>query len=249
MLRTFGRPFALIIPVRALCLFVALAVTGCGLLPASTLGLTTVDGNDAMPANDDGNEPDGNPVDQAPNEGAGANDPTDANPDVMPPPNGSSDEGVESGNDLPPNTYCEAVADWGATWVAFEDEVLKVVNQHRAQGAHCGSAGTFGPAGPLTMNAALRCAARNHSMDMGTRGYFDHFTPEGVGPSERLDQSGYSGSSWAENIAWGHATPEAVVSGWMSSPGHCANIMGAQFTETGIGYYEDSLWTQTFGRP
>lgn len=86
-------------------------------------------------------------------------------------------------------------------------------------------------------------------MDMGERDYFDHTTPEGTGPGQRIEQASYNFSTWGENIAWGYPSAESVVAGWMSSPGHCANIMRDSFTETGIGYYEGSLWTQTFGRP
>lgn len=98
------------------------------------------------------------------------------------------------------------------------------------------------------MQAALRCAARNHSMDMGERDYFDHETPEGLGPGDRLDMAEYEGTAWGENIAWGYGTPEAVVAGWMSSDGHCSNIMAPHFTQIGVGYYQGSYWTQTFGR-
>jgi uncharacterized protein YkwD len=224
MSRTSGWPFAFLIVVPALCLIVPLAPTGCGWQSASTLGSTTGDDENTRSSDD-------------------------SDPSVEPRDDDGSDHDTTSTDQTPENAYCETVANWDVTWADFENEVLELVNQQRAKGADCGSAGTFGPAEPLIMNAALRCAARNHSMDMGTRDYFDHYTPEEVGPSERLDQSGYSGSSWAENIARGYATPEAVVSGWMNSSGHCSNIMRAQSVETGIGYYEGSLWTQTFGRP
>jgi uncharacterized protein YkwD len=160
-----------------------------------------------------------------------------------------TDQDAASPSDVPDNAYCEPVSNWDAAWIAFENEVLELVNERRAAGADCGSTGTFDPAGPLTMDSALRCAARNHSMDMATEDYFDHYTPEGIGPGDRLDEAGYTGSMWGENIAWGYLSPEAVVSGWMSSPGHCSNIMQARFTEIGVGYYAGSLWTQTFGRP
>lgn len=153
------------------------------------------------------------------------------------------DDGVGSA------AYCEAVADWDAEWTAFENAVLDLVNQQRAAGADCGSGGSFVPANPLTMNPALRCAARNHSLDMAARDYFNHYSPEGEGPGERFNLAEYQGSTWGENIAWGYASPDAVVAGWMSSSGHCANIMNANFTEMGVGYYEGSIWTQTFGRP
>lgn len=150
--------------------------------------------------------------------------------------------------DIGEGPYCETVADWPGDWVEFENQVLELVNDRRAAGATCGGS-EYGPAGPLAMNGALHCAAQNHSLDMGQRDYFDHYSPEGDGPGERFEEAGYAGSTWGENIAWGYGSPEAVVEGWMNSPGHCANIMNPNFTETGVGYYEGSLWTQTFGRP
>lgn len=156
---------------------------------------------------------------------------------------GDGDNGVP--DDVP---YCELVSEWEETWVDFEQEVLALVNDHRAAGANCGGS-EFGSAGPLVMNGALRCAARNHSLDMAVRGYFDHYSPEGDGPGQRFDDAGYTGSSWGENIAWGYGDPQSVVAGWMNSPGHCSNIMNPNFTETGVGYYSGSLWTQAFGRP
>jgi uncharacterized protein YkwD len=213
------------------------------------LGLTTVDGDDAITTTGDGTQPGDIPVDPAPDPGAGADDPAVTDPQVEPPFDEGPDDGAASDDDMPENAYCQAVADWDGTWAAFEVRVLELVNQRRAEGADCGEGGVFGPAEPLVMNAALRCAARNHSMDMAERDYFDHYTPEGIGPGERLDEAGYSGTAWAENVAWGYGTPEAVVAGWMTSSGHCANIMRAHLTETGVGFYEGNLWTQTFGRP
>lgn len=153
-----------------------------------------------------------------------------------------------SGDENGASPYCETVVDWPEEWESFENQVLALVNDRRAAGATC-SGREYGPAGPLAMNGALRCAAQNHSLDMGQRDYFDHYSPEGDGPGERFEEAGYAGSTWGENIAWGYGSPEAVVEGWMNSPGHCANLMNPNFTETGVGFYEGSLWTQTFGRP
>ncbi|HEX4627163.1 MAG TPA: CAP domain-containing protein, partial [Gemmatimonadales bacterium] len=41
-----------------------------------------------------------------------------------------------------------------------------------------------------------------------------------------------------ENLAWGTlgaATPQAIVNAWIASPGHLANMLDTQYTETGIG--------------
>ncbi len=238
------------------CLFLALAVAGCGLPAATTASLIPINDNTAEDQPDPGTDP----LDPAPTDPDDPDPPTDTDPnapppddhdpaeDPPPPPDDDPDDDTPA-DDSPLNDYCAAVADWDAAWIVFELEVLDLVNQHRAAGADCGSAGSFEPAGPLHMNDALRCAARNHSLDMAVRDYFDHYSPEGDGPGVRLDLAGYTGSSWAENIAWGYTSPAAVVAGWMNSPGHCANIMRPHLTETGVGYYDGRLWTQTFGRP
>lgn len=152
--------------------------------------------------------------------------------------------------DPPPGGYCEAVADWPASASALAREVLELVNQQRSQGADCGREGTFGPAEPLAENALLDCAARVHTLDMYERDYFDHVNPDGEAPWDRMERAGYSYSQAGENIAGGSTTPEAVMQQWMSSDGHCANIMSPAFVHTGIGYHAESrLWTQVFGAP
>ena len=58
---------------------------------------------------------------------------------------------------------------------------------------------------------------------------------------------GISYRSAGENIAKGYATPEAVVKGWMNSPGHRANRLNKSFTHIGVGYVENgNYWTQMF---
>ena len=88
--------------------------------------------------------------------------------------------------------------------------------------------------------------ARNHSEDMANRGYFDHDTPEGRDPSERIDRSGYN--CWknnyyevAENItvvlvddSLDRMADDAVRS-WLTSPGHRTNLLGKQYDRTGVG--------------
>lgn len=138
------------------------------------------------------------------------------------------------------------------TVIAFEDSVLSLVNQHRAAGASCGGSG-FGPTHALSMNGQLRLAARGHSEDMAIQGFFSHTSPQGVTFSQRIRAAGYGGSPIAENIAAGYATAEAAVAAWMSSPGHCANIMSPSFRSIGVGYAYRSgspygaYWTQDFG--
>jgi uncharacterized protein YkwD len=155
---------------------------------------------------------------------------------------------VDAG-DVPPIDYCAPATIWLEDSIRFEQRVLTLVNQRRAAGADCGARGVFVPAGPLTMNEALRCAARRHSLDMEQRGFFDHDNPDGEAPDDRIERAGYVWSAWGENIAAGQPTPEIVMQDWMASDGHCANIMNPGFTEIGVGHYVGSKWTQEFGRP
>lgn len=111
----------------------------------------------------------------------------------------------------------------------------------------------------LAANDLLHQAAAGHSVDMIARDFFSHTNPDGQGPVDRLDAVGYNWSRWGENIAAGYATPEAVVSGWMASPGHRANILDCTFTEIGVGYAYAAddpgnvryhhYWTQVLARP
>ncbi len=148
-----------------------------------------------------------------------------------------------------PNDYCAVDSSWDGAWVEFEVEVLQLVNQHRRQGAECGYEGRFGPTDPLRLDDKLRCAARNHALDMAIRNFFGHVNPDGLRAGDRIELAGYSWSSWGENIASGQTSPQRVVQSWMDSPSHCANVMDPDFTETGVGYYAGNYWALTFGQP
>ena len=54
-----------------------------------------------------------------------------------------------------------------------------------------------------------------------------------------------------ENIATGFPDPAGVVTGWMNSDGHRANILNCAYVHMGIGYAVGGTgtvyWTQVFG--
>ena len=119
----------------------------------------------------------------------------------------------------------------------------------------------------LRPNTRLALAAQGHSADMAAGDYFEHDGRHGDTPLSRMRASGYIFSSHigyavGENIAWATlwmATPQAIVAGWMASPGHRANILDATFRETGIGVsphplaslahgQAGAIYTQDFGR-
>ena len=138
----------------------------------------------------------------------------------------------------------------------FQTSLLARVNQARAAGANCGSEGTFGPAGPVAWNDPLTQAATGHSQDMQAQNYFSHTSLDGRTLAQRVDATGYRWSALGENIAAGQPTVGEVVDAWMGSPGHCANIMKADFADMGVacvpggpGNTYITYWTMDLGRP
>lgn len=165
---------------------------------------------------------------------------------------GAADSGMMDPVDVPDSAHCADVAGWSPAWAQLEQEVLVLVNQKRSEGANCGSKGAFAPVGPLTMDPALRCAARKHSADMAARNFFDHTNPDGEAPWDRMGEAGYGSYSAAgENIAAGSPDAQGTMAQWMGSDGHCANIMSPSFQHIGVGYSTGGqyghLWTQVFG--
>ena len=109
---------------------------------------------------------------------------------------------------------------------------------------------------PLTLNTQLLNAAETHSQNMALQDFFSHTGKDGSSLGSRISATGYQFSAAAENIAAGSSTPEQVVSSWMNSSGHRANILNPNLKEIGIGYYflaDDTgsvnfnhYWTQVF---
>ncbi|MEU6577356.1 CAP domain-containing protein [Streptomyces sp. NPDC046805] len=100
---------------------------------------------------------------------------------------------------------------------------------------------------PVTLDPTLTKAAQAHSADMAAHRNMSHTGSDGSSPDARITSAGYRWSAYGENIAYGYATPEQVMAGWMSSPGHKANILNCSFKEIGVGLAQpNSYWTQDF---
>lgn len=117
-------------------------------------------------------------------------------------------------------------------------EVGRLVNEHRAARG-C-------PA--LAWDDAAARAAQAHSDDMARRRFFSHTSPDGGTVVTRLRAQGVAIRAVAENIASGQPTAQEVVRGWLSSPGHRANIENCTYTRQGVGL-SGTLWTHVFYTP
>lgn len=121
----------------------------------------------------------------------------------------------------------------------FEQEVIRLVNEIRRENG----------LKELAYDWELGRVARFKSQDMKDNKYFAHNSPVYGTPFQMIKNFGISYRSAGENIAKGYATPQAVVTGWMNSSGHRANILNVNFTHIGVGYVSGgSYWTQMFIR-
>lgn len=107
----------------------------------------------------------------------------------------------------------------------------------------------------LVANPKLMDAARIQAQQMAQYQVADHTISGATYPTlqSRLQAVGYSYSSAAENVAWNQRDAQSVVSGWMTSAGHRANILDPYLREIGAGMARSSkgepYWIQVFGTP
>lgn len=126
---------------------------------------------------------------------------------------------------------------------SIEDEILRLINIERSKN------------GLQTLSSNWQAArvARIKSQDMIDKGYFAHQSPTYGSPFKMMEDFGLRFSAAAENIAYGQRTAQEVVTAWMNSPGHRANILSRSYTQTGIGVAKKAngtlYFTQVFLKP
>lgn len=100
---------------------------------------------------------------------------------------------------------------------------------------------------PFVMDTNLREVARRHSMDMLERGYFSHYTPEGLSPFDRMNEANIEYVYAGENLA---LAPSAglAMQGLMNSAGHRANILNPNFNKIGVGAIDGGIYGIMFSQ-
>ena len=123
----------------------------------------------------------------------------------------------------------------------YRQEVLDLVNAQRAK---------YGLQ-PLVMgDAKLTAAAQHRAEEIATVN--SHVRPNGSKWYTVLGEYGVTDAASGENAAWGSVSPEEVVTAWMNSEGHRANILDPEARAMGVGYYYNSSstwghqWIQLF---
>jgi uncharacterized protein YkwD len=126
---------------------------------------------------------------------------------------------------------------------SLEDQVVAATNAERAK-AKCQ---------PLAVDDRLRTAAQVHSADMASYAYLSHTGHDGSDPVKRMQDAGYTitpAIGWAENVARGYPTVDAVMTAFMGSADHRANIVNCAMKIIGVGVARsvagELYWTQDF---
>lgn len=97
----------------------------------------------------------------------------------------------------------------------------------------------------LSASAPLIKLSRAYAKDMLEKGYFSHYTPDGLSPFDRLSQLSIPYTNAAENLAY---APDVrlAFSGLMKSPSHKKNILDSSFHKVGIGVIDAGIYGKMF---
>ncbi|WP_019875805.1 CAP domain-containing protein [Sporichthya polymorpha] len=131
----------------------------------------------------------------------------------------------------------EAASVSGSTRAELRTDVVASVNAARAK-AGCK---------PLKVSSQLTTAAQRHADDMVRTNLFSHTSANGRSWITRIKKAGFK-KPGGENIARGHTSTERVMTAWLKSPGHRANILNCKFRQIGVGHNANgNYWVQDFG--
>ncbi|MEM6997618.1 MAG: CAP domain-containing protein [Patescibacteria group bacterium] len=95
---------------------------------------------------------------------------------------------------------------------------------------------------PYVLDSKLAAAAQAKAQHMLDNGYFAHTAPDGTEGWDFIASQGYEYSTAGENLASSNQNSQSVVTGWMNSPGHRANLLNTTYTEVGYGSVYVGAW-------
>ncbi|KXZ42838.1 hypothetical protein GPECTOR_115g332 [Gonium pectorale] len=95
---------------------------------------------------------------------------------------------------------------------------------------------------PLSNNSFLAEAADYHNSWMAWDDTLTHQVNGELALGDRVTAFGYSWSRVSENVAWGYKSAKDVVSGWLCSSGHRANMFSCNYADIGVAADTDWLY-------
>ncbi|MCC7477962.1 CAP domain-containing protein [bacterium] len=126
----------------------------------------------------------------------------------------------------------------------YAERVFELTNYYRTNKTKLGN---------LRRDPHLDAIAQAQAMHLAQNHYFEHDTPDGLSPFDRLDC--VDPPRWwtaGENIAGGQPNADVAVKTWMNSKGHKKNIRNRDYQYMGVGAYYDPhseygwYWVQVF---
>ncbi|ASA22839.1 CAP domain-containing protein [Paenibacillus donghaensis] len=118
---------------------------------------------------------------------------------------------------------------------SYAQQIVSLVNKERA------AAGLSAVSGLDSLNKVAAAKAT----DMRANNYFSHTSPTYGSPFDMMASFGVTYRAAGENIAMGQRSAEEVMTAWMNSPGHRANILNKDFNYIGVGF-DNNYWVQEF---
>lgn len=119
-----------------------------------------------------------------------------------------------------------------------QEKMVRLINDIRNSKRRCGKR-TFSAARTVRWNSKLTIAALNHVKDMAWNDILSHTGSDGSSVQTRVERTGYRWQIVAENVAAGRQNSEEVLSSWLESPAHCANLMNPDVTDIGVACFRN----------
>lgn len=159
---------------------------------------------------------------------------------------GGGGGGPTTGGVTAPPTPVASGAPQSAEFADVESRIMDGVNVERQRNGLA----------PVSGNDVLHDVARTYSRRMAEESFFSHDSPSGDSVQDRVEERGLRYRAVGENLFQAvHVPvgdlPRVAVEGWMNSPGHRGNILGA-YEQTGVGVWQvgnSTYVTQVFFTP
>jgi uncharacterized protein YkwD len=151
---------------------------------------------------------------------------------------------------LASDSTCASASDANAPAAVQTRAIVCLVNFARAQDRRR----------RLVQRPRLHLAAELKGQRVASCGQFSH-TPCGAAATSDVRAAGYRYSTFGENLfvgTWARFSARDVVSAWLQSPPHRANMLSGRFRDFGAAPVRTSslldgadavVWTATFGSP
>lgn len=138
---------------------------------------------------------------------------------------------------------------------SFPVRIVEALNAARTVPRLCGST-AYPAAGPLSWHPRAEQAALAQAQYLQRNNLFTHAGADNSSIGDRMTATGYVWQTVGENLAAGYLDFDAVLQGWLDSPGHCANVMNGAFVDVGVVLVQGTAsntyrtyWAMAMGRP